>query len=256
MKNILLILIASAMLFSACDLDKNSPSLVSPDLNLRFVNGEYVPSDADAQLTALQVYYHLYILFPPDTIPTSYNDSSGVAFAVFKYKEIQSISVGTTMFNGDTLPYLNYYGYSSNFNTGSNTDIFKFGANWKFGGNEKFNFPGGTIDNSSNIPRLTLDTVLSRYRKADGINIKIKTTDMNCNRLVVAIKKGDSVLFSKELEPFSTEINLSPSELSVLPSNDYYSLIVKAKNYLAIVNNNKKYYYLNEINSVHDFVLD
>jgi hypothetical protein len=256
MKKNLLFLLIFISIFSACDLDKNSPSVVNPDLNLKFVNGDYIPSDADAQLMAVQNYYYMYIVFPPNTMPSLLIDSSGVAKAIFKYKELESISVGDLMYNGDTLPYYTYVGYSKHFNTNELQDVFKFGAHWDFYGNERYNFPGGSMDNSLNIPRLSLDTVLSTYKKSIGINVKIKSTDMNCNRLVLAIKKGDSTLFAKELEPFSTSISLSPDELAVLSTNSNYDLVIKVKNYKVIVNSNKKYYYLNEINSVHDFVLE
>ncbi len=256
MKYIRLSIIFLVLALSACDKDKNAPSLVSPDLNLMFVNGDYITNDADAQLTAVQENFHIYIVFPPDTTPKLIVGTSGFVSAKFRYNVNDRISVGNMMFNGDTVPYNPYYGYHSNFDTSFTADVFKFGANWSFDGNPSLGFSGGSMNNSGNIPTLTLDTVLERYKKAEGLNINIKSTNLNCNKLVVAIKKGDSVLIAKELDPLSTTINLSPNELSALPSNDSYDLIIKAKNYIVMVNNNKKYYYLNEINNIHYFVLD
>jgi hypothetical protein len=254
MKYIRLSIIFLVLALSACDKDKNAPSIVNGELNLHFVNGDYLPIDATGQLIASQSFQTFYITVPPEPVPQTIIDTNVNIYAKFKVNNVDRIYAGILMHNNDTIPFNPFFGYmNSSFET--NNDIFKTGSVWNYDGNSQYNIPGTNYNTSSSIPTLELDTLMERYKKSEGISIHIKSANLNCDKFALCIIAQDTVRFQKELDPFNKTIYLNPEELANLMANQDYRLIIRVKNYTISVSNNKKYYYQNEIVKIHNFGL-
>lgn len=258
MKYVLRILFVSvgiACLLSACKKETSTPSVINTELNLRYSEGDYVPTDADGWLTASMKSHSIYILTPPDTTPFLLADTDSYVMARFKNQNYDRIYAGLLQHNNDSIAYNPLFGYMSAFTNSLPRNIFLSGSHWSIGGHSEANIAAFTYNTSQAIPTLNLPTLSESYRKSDGMLINLNSTINNCNRLVLTIGLGDTLLFHKEIDTSSTTIFISPTELQNLPIDQSYDLTLKAKHYTSAVFSNKKIYFQNEVMRVHYFVL-
>lgn len=236
------------ILITSCDKDIGGSNSVDGSLNLELVNGDYIAKDADAVFNAYQRYSYYYIIFPPDTIPQLLVDTTSYIYA--KIQENNSGIIyygGVLLHNNDSIAFNIFGGYRESSFTRLAKAIFEKGSNWNLEGNSSGNVQGFTYNNSQNIPNFELSTIPQLFNKSQGIRLDILSNNINSNRLIAVIKNGDSVKYQAEFPVNTDSLIIAPKDIQHLESDRTYELRICAKNYTLSISNNKKTYYLNEI---------
>ncbi len=246
-KYISFILISYLLVNTSCEKDTNSTpasSVTQEIVNIRFSEGDFIPTDGKGVLGLTNTYSSIIIPFDTlDTLTSFY--SAAAAIFYHSVNDEVFLNAGDVFLNQDTLYFFDSFSAYVNYH---NMLYFKNGMHWKVTGNVFTGIPAIDYHLAPDTPYFAMWNGSQNYTKEDGISINFNGAFTNTDSLIAVVESETNPdnSYSKPFSPKATSLTFLDSELISIPTGPV-RIRIRAFNYIPKTVNSKKYYFLLEL---------